>query len=333
MTTFSAFISALRLELWPDGEAKTLRNVHTSQFKAAMANIQTYVEPLQAINVSTYARCERLWEDAKTVLGSPPNGIIRRVFTIVNDDWRDKVIYHSSNFHTMERWAKTLREAVTPDNGTIGYGYRYEDADSDSEIGRARVGIWCLHRGKMFVAPWLQSNEVLVIEWDGVKTDYEDADQIDESKWSIDVQEAIKYYVLFQHEMHFGDRIQARDWKALYDAKLSDLMILFRDRTKQQPVQEIPEAVDYLTTEEIENDDEAADGVETPCEAGDLEVPDTEASDSSRPRHMSGEEDPTEGGVAAAEGSTYLKTSEPKGLYGKFSGDATEDGWELISGE
>jgi hypothetical protein len=330
MTPFSTLITSLRGQVWPEGEAKTLRTVHTSFFKEAMANLQTYITELQAVNISTYRRCERLWEDGKTVLGTPPNGVIRRIYTIVNEEWRDKVIYHSSNFHLMERWAKRLREAVTPANGTIGYGFRYEDADSDNENGRARTGIWCFHRRKIFVAPWLQSNEVLVIEWDGVKIDYEDDDLVDETLWSIDVQEAIKYYVLFKHEMQFGDQRQAMVWKQLYDQKLGDLMVMYRDRTKQQPVEEIPEAVDYLSAEQLEDDDEAAEDIDTPCDEGDLEIPDNEVANT---LSMSGELDPTDGGVPAPVGSTYLKTSEPRGFYGKFSGGETEFGWLLLSGE
>jgi hypothetical protein len=329
MTTFLALITALRAEIWPDGEAKTLRNVHTSHFKQAMANLQTYIDELQEVNISTYAHCQRLWEDGKTVLGTIPNGVITRVFTIVNSEWRDKVIYHSSNFHLIERWAKTLHEAVTPNNGTIGYGFRYEDADVDSTIGRARTGIYCIHRRKMWVAPWLQSNEVLVLEWSGIKYDYEDADQVDDSLWTIDVQEAIKYYVRFQHEINFGDRIEAQNFKALYDAKLSDLMVMFRDRSKQRPVQEVPEAVDYLTNDLTEDDDEETE-VETPCEAGDLEIPDNEVSNI---LNLSGEDDPTLGGYPAPVGSTYVKTSSPRGFYAKFSGGVTDDGWLLVSGE
>lgn len=331
MTPFSTFLSTLRSQCWPDGEAKTLRTTHATFFQAAMADIQKYVPQLQAINISTYARCQRLWEDAKTVLGSPPNGHVDRVYTIVNEEWRDKVYYHSANFHTIERWAKRLFEAVTPDNGTVGYGFRYEDADVDSDIGRARAGAWCFHRGKIFVTPWLQSNEVLVIEWRGIKTTYEDADQIDDEKWSIDVQEAIKYYALWQHEFYFGDRIQARDLKAMYDTKLSDLMVEFRERTKQQPVQEIPEMVDHLTTDAMDDDDEPADGVEVACDPGDLVIPDV-VPPGGFPG-LSGILDPTAGGVPAAVGSTYTKTSTPRGFYGKFSGGSTEDGWVLISGE
>lgn len=335
MITFSALLTQLRAEIWPDGEAKTLRTAHTAYFKAAIIDLQKWIDPLQQFNTSVYERCERLWEDAKTVV-TMPNGVVRRVFTIVNDDWRDKVYYHSSNRLMAERWAKRLFEAETPENTgfpELQFGYKYEEAEVDSDIGRARAGIWCTYRGKLIVAPWLQSNEKLVVEWDGVKNTFLDADTFDETLWDGGVCEAIKHYVKWQHELNFGDRLMAREYERLYRESLSDLMVVFRDRTKQQPIQEVPEAIDYLTSEEVENDSEEAEGVDTPCDPDDVEVDEgSEDAESGRPGHYSGEDEP-EGNQAACEGSTYLKTASPMGLYGKFSGDCTSSGWTLISGE
>jgi hypothetical protein len=336
MITFLALLTQLRAEIWPDGEAKTLRTAHTGYFKAALTDLQKWIPELQQHNTTVYERCERLWEDAKTVV-TAPNGIVTRVFTITNEEWRDKVWYQSSNFLMIERWAKTLWEAVTPENTgftALNFGFKYEEAEVDSDIGRARVGIWCIHRGNLYVAPWLQSNEKLVIEWEGVKTSWVDADQLDDDLWSNDVQEGLKLYILWQHEFYFGDRIQARELERVYREKLSDLMVVFRDRTKQQPLQEIAESVDYLSQDMLDDDDEAADGVETPCDENDVDVDPGEETgvESGLPRLYDGEDEP-EGNQAGCVGSTYTKTSTPRALYGKFSGGCTSTGWILLSGE
>lgn len=271
MITFANLVIALRAELWPSGEAKTLRTAHTGYFKAAMADIQQWVEQLQQHNISIYARCDRLWYDAMSVI-AVPNGKVARVFSIVNDEWRDKVWYHSSNYHALTRIAKRLYEAVTPSTG-LSFGYEYSEEDVDSTNGRSRAGEYAIERGKLYVAPWLQSNEKLVIEWEGVKTAYADADEIDDAIWDKSVQEAIKYYVQWQHELYFGDPNRAGLFERLYSEKRADLMTIFNDRTRQQEAKPVPEAVDHLTQDAIDDDDDAADDAGEACETPLTTVP------------------------------------------------------------
>jgi hypothetical protein len=336
MTTFLALITTLRNQIWPEGEAKTLRVAHTGYFKAAMSDLQEWVEPLRNFNITKYARCNRLWEDAMTLV-TAPNGKVRRVYTIVNEDWRDKVYYLPSNRHMLERWAKTLWEAETPENDgmtpELDFGRRYEEAEVDWENGRARRGVYCIYNGKIYLAPWLQSNEVLVLEWQGVNYEWSDATEVDDELWDQAAREGIKLYVAWQHEVYFGDRIQAREFERLYNEKRSDLMVIYRERTKQDPIQEVPEAIDYLTQEEVEDDDEAAEGVDTACDPDDVDVPvEGDGTELASAQHYSGEGSP-EGVQAGCVGSTYVKTDAPRALYGKFSGDCTTEGWIWISGE
>jgi hypothetical protein len=336
MTTFLALITTLRQQIWPEGEAKTLRTAHTGHFKAAMSDLQTWIDELKNNNISVYARCNRLWEDAMTLI-TAPNGKIQRVYTIVNEDWRDKVYYLSSNRTLLERWAKTLWEAETPENTgmtpELQYGRRYEEEEVDSDIGRARRGIWCIYNGKLYLAPWLQSNEKLVVEWNGVNYEWEDATAVDEEKWDIAVQEAIKLYVKWQSELWFGEKMLAREFGELYAAKRAELMTLFRDKTAQQPIEEIPEAIDYLTQEEMDDDDEASETAGVACDPDDVDVPEeTDDASASRPGKYFGESEP-EGNQAGCVGSSYTKTSSPRALYFKFSGGCTSSGWILVSGE
>lgn len=268
MSLFSAFIATLRADIWPAGEPSNLRTAHTGYIKAAMTDLQKWIPELAVQNVSQYARCDRFWEDAKSVI-EVPNGVIKRVFAIVNEDWRDKVFYDSSNFLDVERWAKRLIDADTPENTglpALTRGFLYDESAVDSDIGRARAGAWAVHMRKLYIVPWLQSNEILVIEWQGVKTTWADADVVDDDLWTVDVMEAIKYYVLWQHELFFGDPGLARNWMQMHNERRGDLMVTFRERTKQQEAQPIPESITHLTTEETEDDDEAAEDADEECE-------------------------------------------------------------------
>jgi hypothetical protein len=248
--TFLQLKQKLRRELFPAGEAKNLQIPHDAYFVAAMIDIQRWVECLQVNNASQFAACDAYWENAKTVVEAP-KGIVKRVFTVANDDWRDKVHYWSSNFNDMECWAKTLMLACpTPLNTgltKLQQGFKFAEDSTDGSTtrsrlsgmasGRARTGIWAIYRKRLYVAPWLQSNEVLVVEWDGKKDDWIDTDIVNTKYWTPTVEEAIKLYVRYSHELYFGDKREGGILKQLYNEKISDLIFDCREETRQQEKQ------------------------------------------------------------------------------------------------
>jgi hypothetical protein len=256
MKTFKEFTDTLRGEIWPAGEAKTLKVSHTKQFMAALTDLQKNVSCLQKYNASTFPKCARYWEDGATVV-QQPNGVVRRVFTIANGEWRDKVFFWPENYWQLQRWQKRLWEAVTPANlglSSLPQGFRFDDGTVDSTIGRARVGIWTIYRQRIYVAPWLQSNETLVVEWDGIKDTWVDGDGIDELWWTVDVQEAVKLYVKWKHEFDYGEKSDGPELERAYFSKRADLMLECLKKTEQQQRKEIPESIQYLQQSTIDDD-------------------------------------------------------------------------------
>lgn len=237
MQTYLQLKQRLRAQIWPSGEAKSLRVAHDGFFKAAMMDLQKWVDCLRQNNTSQVAFDDTLWHDAKTAIDAP-FGDIRRVYTIANDDWRDPVSYRSSVFDEMTCWSRRLFEATAP-TVTVGeemtLGFRKSDASSDSTVGRARIGIWAVYRRRLYLAPWVQSNETIIVEWDGEKTTWLDTDLVDETYWTPDVEEAIAYYVSFKHDIFYGDKVEGARFKQLYDDKLSDLVWKCREYTRQKP--------------------------------------------------------------------------------------------------
>jgi hypothetical protein len=257
MKTFLDFITGLRAEIWPAGEANTLKAVHTQYFRAAMIDLQKWVPCLASHNTTQYPFCGTYWEDAKTVFDQP-NGIIRRLFTVANDDWRDKVHLWSSNFHEIECWAKALWDADTPATESIQQGFYNASKNTDTKFERARTGIWAINRRRVYVAPYIQSNEIVVVEWDGVNQVWADTDGVNTAWWTIDVQEAIKWYVKWQHEYNFSDVALGRQCEAMYKEKLSDLIWECREKTKQQendPTCPGQNQNQFLQTDEITDDE------------------------------------------------------------------------------
>lgn len=57
-------------------------------------------------------------------------------------------------------------------------GFHYAQLSTDRKHGRAHAGVWAIERGKIWIAPWIQSTESVVIKWDGIKRIWGDDDPI-----------------------------------------------------------------------------------------------------------------------------------------------------------
>lgn len=235
MQTYAQFKTKLRARIWPGREPANLVAPHDAMFQTAMLELQKWVPCMKEYNVSTYETADRKWDGAKTRV-QMPNGQIRRVYTLAGglDRWRDKVYYRSSNVKEMECWARRLVDAETPPLPDLGYGVRAENVSSDWSLGRARQGIWAHYRGKLFLAPWLQTTEMLVVEWDGEKQEWQESDGVDPRMWRADAEMAVELYVKWRHERSYGDPAFAREIKIDFDKVLADLMHWCRENTRQR---------------------------------------------------------------------------------------------------
>lgn len=241
MQNFAQFKTKLRQTLWPAGEAKNLRVPHDRWFGLAMMEIQKFVPCVQQFNTSEFKQCSTFWEDAKTVVAMP-NGYIRDVYTIANDDWRDEIHFESANWTEIQAWATKLYRGTTPLNvglPKLPMGYRNAEASTDSICGRARLGIWAYNRHRLFVAPWIQSNETLVVEWDGLKNEWLDTDGVNELYWTSDYEDAIILFISWKHEFHYGDSKRAAELQEGWKEALAGLIWNCREMTKQQPRKDI----------------------------------------------------------------------------------------------
>ena len=71
----------------------------------------------------------------------------------------------------------------------LGYHYPQESTDATR---RATRGVWAIERGRVFIAPWIQSTETVVMRWDGIKRQWADADLVEEDP---DLIRAVKLWV------------------------------------------------------------------------------------------------------------------------------------------
>lgn len=253
MKTFAELKDEIRRLIWPTGEARSLVASHNVSFIDVMIDLQRTVECLRVRNTSQYPHCSTYWHDAKTAVEAP-KGRIHLVYTIANGNWRDKVYMDPCRWPEMLVWANQLYKSLTPVNAglpALPTGHFYAEPSTDSTLGRARVGLWTQERGRIYVAPWIQSNETLVIEWDGIKSAWGDTDAIDEDVWDQDVRGAIQLYVRWDHERKHGTDMQMRQAAKLdYEEKRADLMLDCQQRI-EEPQNRNPEMVRRITQAEL----------------------------------------------------------------------------------
>lgn len=232
-STFQELREKLRREIWPPGEARSMRDAHNSFFQAAMTELQTCVPCLQQNNGTIFKFCST-YNDCGLTIVQAPVGMIKRVYTIANDLFCDKVGYRRASIDRVRCWSNAMGQVTIPVNTglkTLPQGFRFAEASTDSLCGRARTGKWALHNGRIYVAPWIQSNEKLVVEWNGPRAKWADEDIVDLDLWSSAETTAIKLYVLWQHELFFGDPGRASVLKQEFAEAQADSIWECRERT------------------------------------------------------------------------------------------------------
>ena len=234
--TFGDIKRELREELWPHPtESRALIKSHDKMFIEGMMDLQQASECLHQKNTTQFRFCATYFHCGKTVVDMPPYGKIGRVYTIANESWCDPVYYQQVSFEELECWSRRYLTFTEPTNEglpELPFGFKYAEAsaDNDCATGRARVGMFAIHRNRLYVAPWLQSNETLVVEWDGVKGDWQDTDGVDDGLWNARVLKALRGYVEWQHCRRFGDDIQkGRELERAYYQDRANIILDCRD--------------------------------------------------------------------------------------------------------
>ncbi len=245
--TFTQFIAENMATMFPLGVADNLKTQVEGTFADALIDLQRWVKCLQQHNTTVVGACNTYWDCGLTV-AEAPKGRFKRVYTIANDDWCDKVQYTPARYGDVREASKNLINVVAPPDRPqlvpLPGGVKYADSSSDDLAqGRARRGDYAIHNGRIYVMPWLQSNEKLVIEWDGIKQLWGNDDLVD---FDPATKTAVQLYVRAQYFCDFTqDQASFAKYNALYESQRADLMYECRQETQVTEV-ETPEH--YLPT-------------------------------------------------------------------------------------
>lgn len=227
MKTFSALKTELRAIIFPAGEASNLVAAHDHFFLDALIDLQTFVECLQQDNTSVFPQCSTFYNCGLTVIDAP-RGNIKKVGVIGSTsedavDWCSEAEYLQVSPVAIREYLnrsvqcgyclptffsliqnsciKGYYPAPTDADVPAGLpilplGYHYPQTSTDNTYGRAMHGFWGIERGKIFIAPYIQSDEHVSVKWDGIKRTWTEADIIDEDPM---LASALMEYVRWQH--------------------------------------------------------------------------------------------------------------------------------------
>lgn len=113
---------------------------------------------------------------------------------------------------------------------SLSLGFHFAQANTDSSYGRALTGVWGKDRGNIYIAPWIQSTESVVLRWDGIKRQWNDADPIDDEPM---LKRAIRAWVMREHAKDWDrDYNAAQVFDSEYKAALQDLIHACREGTR-----------------------------------------------------------------------------------------------------
>jgi hypothetical protein len=162
-----------------------------------------------------------------------------------DDDWCSKVYYEQVEYAHIERYVRAcnnckqsslwnvanafvaqifgnwrVKRVYSPptDLGLEGLpplppGFHYPQTSTDAG-GRSRGGVYAIKHGRIYIAPWIESTESVIIEWNGVKTNWAQTDLVTDDPKFI---EAVRLLVGIQHYMHYEDNDKRlKDFKTKY---------------------------------------------------------------------------------------------------------------------
>lgn len=246
--TWLQFKTDIVAQLFPQGRARSLVTAHDKMFIDAIIDLQQWVECLQQNNTFLFPFCSTFYNCGLTIIDTAPRGIIKRLSVIdkinkttgledatADDDYCTEIAYNEVDFchvHSYLDYSKRrgccmsiplffglggcgkANFPVPTDEGLpaglpkLPLGNHYPQTSTDRNTGRAQMGIWAKQRGALYVAPWIQSTETIVVISDGIKRTWTDADLIDDDPM---LSEAVSQYVRWKHEDQFGHDYEAAD--------------------------------------------------------------------------------------------------------------------------
>jgi hypothetical protein len=234
--TFSEFVTSVRQNVFPEGYAEEMDTRHRSLVVDALIDIQRKVLCKQVDHKSVFNYDDTIFNCGSTVVDAPV-GYINKIYTIINDNWCDKVFYTPKDQAFIDCKSDMVK-ACGPtfpyaDNYTNphpdGYGdyYPYEGWDSSC---RALSGWVALYRSRLSLFPAILSTEKVIVEWDGVQREWGDSDEV---TFDRTVQQAVEWSLKsISGGFEDFDTTQYAAAKAEYQNAIAEMILECREQNR-----------------------------------------------------------------------------------------------------
>jgi hypothetical protein len=264
--TFAEYRTAVLANVFPDGYSGRVEARYTSWMKDVLIELQKYIPSLQ-----THHR-ERIPQDATffscgTSAFKAPPGKIQSFHTELLCSDCDKVIavpYTPRTFRLMLE--ERRRPKYTNSDGSCNpcyYGdtacldlrnepYGYYEVDGiyfpypELPLGlhyatphidlscRSKERAFALYDGYVWTWPVIQSTEVGILRWHGIKRNWQNSDEIpwkdEEGDDMREIQEIVELFVGWKSKLHDDcDDAGAATMKSLYDGRFAEFMVSQQD--------------------------------------------------------------------------------------------------------
>lgn len=230
--TFLNLKDEVKGKLFPNGVAENLAQSVDGYFTEALIDLQRWVDCMKDQQFNVYPQCATFFKCGLTVFDAP-RGDIKRIIT-VGSGWCCPVQYHQCSMEELRGWSSRFASFATdPANAgmpVLPFGIKYPEHTTDDIGGRAMVGKWAIDKGKIYLAPWIQSYEKIIIEWEGIKRSYADDDLVSND---ADFTRAVRNFVKAQYAGDFeSDGGKKGDALIDYAKDRADLMYDCREETR-----------------------------------------------------------------------------------------------------
>ena len=189
--TFSQLKSRVIADAWPMGPPENLVDSLGNYVLSGLIEVQRSIPCFQYKHDDIHESCKVYWNCGASVVEAP-RGEIRRVYTVDTGSdgqltWCRPVPYRDVDMAEFRRWQakwksswRTSWFSAPETTANLPMGFDMTTVSSDAECGRALTGIYALDPStrRLYVGPWIQSTEAIVVEWKGIKRAWADGDTV-----------------------------------------------------------------------------------------------------------------------------------------------------------
>lgn len=234
---YSDFKAEVLAAAFPTGVPENLQSSLESYVQSALIEIQRWIPCFRYRHDNVYAACQTYWHCGASVI-TAPSGRILRAYTVENEGWCSPVMLNPVTMPEFRRWQakwQTLwrnslyRDRTPGGSSGLPMGFDVPNTSSDSTCGRATTGVYALDASskRLYIGPWLQSTESLVVEWQGIKRAWADGDLVPSD---LDVIRLCRTFVDLEYGRKWGcNDLQVRE--VAWREALADLAVTCKQET------------------------------------------------------------------------------------------------------